>query len=178
DPYFSLKNHQLLTIKLGHSATTAFLTQLEITESTTMYSNFGGYTSSSWIKGSDGQYRSKEDEKKRLEELDAAASRVFDGSVEDAITEAELDKVFPPRGGENYAGFRENTPSDLSLLPWLPAGSEQSKSEKGGKAAESTSKKAGAKEPVKPLEAHGTKPLSVAERDYKLSCGCFCCDTV
>lgn len=185
DPFFTLKNHQLLTIKLGQPATSATLKTLEVKEYTTSF----GYSGSSmaWIKGSDGQYRSREAERERLERLKAAESAFnLDGSDVDT----ELDTVFGPQGdlnedrrsggSEDYAGFRENSPGDLSLLPWLPKPeSKQSEGKKGDETPASTSSKTNTKTEVKqPLATHGTIPMSQAERDFKLSCGCFACGQV
>jgi hypothetical protein len=185
DPFFTLKNHQLMSIKLGQPATTATLKTLDVKEAVTSYGYSGNYSGSSmaWIKGSDGQYRSKEAEAERLANL--AKNSTFDtsGTVDD-----ELDTVFGPRGDLNedrrsggsgdYAGFRENSPGDLSLLPWLPQ-PQQPESKAGSETPKSASKAANQKPEVKPpLNTHGTVPLSTAERDFKLSCGCFACGQV
>lgn len=184
DPYFSLKDHQLLTVKLGHTASSATLKQLDVTEHTSNY--YSGYSagvissSTSWIKGSDGQYRHPDAEKDRLARI--AAESVFDevgGVFEDlsGMTDAELDKVFPKKeDGKEYADFRGNSPTDLTLLPWLPKPTITK-----GKTASTSTTSGGtpATTPVKsPPAHHGTKPLSTSERDYKLSCGCFACGQI
>lgn len=179
DPYFSLKKHQLMTIKLGQPASTATLKQLNIIEHTPNFGYSLSGTTGAWIKGSDGQYRSPEAEKERLERI-SAFEEAFDENGIDENAEAELDKVFPkrPGGDADYGNFRAAAASsDLTLLPWLPE-PEQRKGKEGAAKAQGTSQKANTVTEVPPLEAHGTKPMSIAERDFKLSCGCFACNNI
>lgn len=181
DPYFTLKNNQLMTIRLGDRPDKAVLTTLDIEEHTYNYSGHNSRYSNgfqlnddnTWVKGSDGQYRTRKDEKARLKALEEASawSEHDDGKM----SESELDRLFGKRnrpGGGDYGNFRENS-TDLTLLPWLPDSETKETPAKGGSRTPSVGAKA--KETTKVTPPKGGRPMSIPERDYKLSCGCFAC---
>lgn len=169
--FFFLKPYDLMSIKIGKPATSASIRHIDVEEKT--WGNYHGTgvtvvstssTAQSWVKGSDGNYRPREEE-------EAIQAKIWGEKLASALLEDNEDCT--PGGSGTPATFRDKYGDDLSSLPWLQ---QQPKPEGKTIKAPASSSSEGPKTPVVPNI--GQAPMSAAERKFKLGTGCFVCGTV
>lgn len=152
--FFRLKDHHLMSIKLGESPANAKIRKLDVKVHTTVY-----YTGSNYNNG------------------------LLMNGYEDWWSQSNSQDPLPVKqqvqGGssskDGYGNFREKHGGDLTNLPWLH--DEPEKVEAAGKAEQKQDAKGTARPPnsVAVQHPHGGEPISTSERNFRLSQGCFCC---
>lgn len=152
--FFRLKDHHLMSIKLGESPANAKIRKLDVKVNTTVYYTGGGYHGGNLL-GHDYEDWWKEN------------------NSQDPLP--KVVNVGGSKSKDGYGNFRETHGADLSNLPWLH--DEPKKDEKAGTTKPVTQAQGSARTPnsVAVQHPHGGEPISTSERNFRLSQGCFCC---